>query len=71
VSLLRAKGQPGPSSTPQHQQFQRIQRQFFLAGGLIQATNDTLYGTTSKGGTSSGRATASGVIYTISGLHPR
>ena len=43
----------------------------FPTGGLIQATDGTLYGTTIKGGRTSSGTAASGVIYTVSGLPSR
>lgn len=43
----------------------------FPTGGLIQAANGTLYGTTIKDGTNSSGGFAQGVIYTVTGLPPK
>jgi uncharacterized repeat protein (TIGR03803 family) len=43
----------------------------FPTGRLVQLANGTLYGTATKGGTLSNGSTASGVIYTVTGLPAR
>ena len=43
----------------------------FPTGKLVQLANGTIYGTTIKGGKTSSGGTASGVIYTVTGLPAR